>query len=670
MKSINIKNIAILASVAVLTGCGENAWNDKLDGFEVPPVYSKTETIKYTLTAADYSTLATLKANTALATTDEEKAALAAIGKNHCFDSEEQARKYLPAFFADKGFPYFTLNDGSSIKVTYAVGTEAPAEVVAIDNTTKEYKVTEEDYINAWESDEDYISAFAPMNPASSKLPGILKAAYPDAVAGDYVVANYNEATSNPIFGSVSGGETPINYEQPFTESIGEFVTYDQVLPEGLTYVWSWGGEKYGMKASGFANKTNYDAVAWLISPEFTLSGKEASFSFEEACNYFTDMETAKKEASVWIRANKGEWKQISGYGFPEKNSWDFIPSGDIDLSSYCGSTIQIGFRYESTAAKAGTWEVKNFVLTADNGKVGSNPGFAKASAKRAPVGTVETVGKNAIYRFDGSKWAVPANTLVLQPADYAAMGQKYGNLSGTLPETLLPIYLKQTLPYAQDEDIQFVAYKYYNGSTTSYSANKFEYLEGEWTIPANENLVTDQFNRIKGTWTFDPSVTMTLPAGKSQPLSTQYYQACVDWVYENIDKPLGATSITSGIGYVTSYGNNEYYSGTSAYQGNVDIRASAAINQYPEGYAGMSDDEIVETMKYRFCYQVFPAALSKIHADAAPIAGMEIFYTFNFSAYTGSTTEYQVVYKVVGPAKFEFVSCNWWETGVSALAD
>lgn len=682
MKFINIKSLALLASAVALTGCGENAWNNNLDGFEVPPVYSDTETINYTLTAADYSTLSTLPANTALAATQEEKTALKAIGTNHCFTSEDEARKYLPAFFAYKGFPYFTLNDGSSIKVTYAVGAEAPKEVVAINNTTKEYRVSEEDYIGVWGSDEDYISAFAPMNPASANLPALLKAAYPDAQAGDYVVANYNEANTNPIFGSVNGGETP---EFELTDVIGKAASGDELSVKGIVT---------GISTRGFVITDNSGSICYdsgsntfaddlitigaQVEASGTVStynrclqiGKDQSYTVVGTGNYTYPAPVIYDGAKVTAACDAtgdllAQYVQLEGTLSISGNYYNIAIEGTEKQGSvyyapsYIKEQLTDGETYTFTGyfvAVTGKGQYFNILLTGVKGKT---------TTFRAPVGVVETVGKNAIYCFDGSKWSVPASTLVLQPADYVAMQQKYGNLSGTLPQTLLPIYLKQTLPYAQEEDAEIVAYKYYNGSTTSYEASKFEFANGEWAMAANENLVTDRFNRINGKWAFDPSVTLTLPAGRSQPLSTLYFQACVDWVYENIDKPLGATSITSGVGYVTSYGNNEYYSGASAYQGNVDIRASAALTQYPEGYANMSDDEIVETMKSRFCYKTFPAALAKIHSDAVPIEGMEVLYTINFTAYTGSATEYQVVYKVVGPAQFEFVSCNWWADGV-----
>ena len=64
--------------------------------------------------------------------------------------------------------------------------------------------------------------------------------------------------------------------------------------------------------------------------------------------------------------------------------------------------------------------------------------------------------------------------------------------------------------------------------------------------------------------------------------------------------------------------------------------------------------------MKDRFAKEVLPGALATLHPEAAPIDGLDVLYTINFAVYTGSTSEYTVVYKVVGKGQFEFVSCTW----------
>ena len=79
--------------------------------------------------------------------------------------------------------------------------------------------------------------------------------------------------------------------------------------------------------------------------------------------NFFADMNKAKEEATVWIKAAGGDWTQLSGVGYPEKLSWDFVESGKVDLANFVGKKIQIAFKYISTAAKAGTWEVDEFLI-------------------------------------------------------------------------------------------------------------------------------------------------------------------------------------------------------------------------------------------------------------------------------------------------------------------
>lgn len=661
MKKIYLKSVAFLACAAVMTGCGENSWNDHLDGFEEPPVYPDTEAIKYELTAADYNTIAGLSANKALATTDEEKAALSAIGTNRCFTSEEQARKYLPAFFANSGFPYFTLNDGSSINVTYVVSQAVLPEVTAINKGVAEVKVDEADYIEAWGSDEDYIKAFAPITPASASLPSILKAKLADATEGDYAVISYAEADANPVFGG-SSSVPQVYIEQSFAEGYDGFTIDNVLLPEGSSYVWSHDANYSCMKASGYVNKQNLDSESWLVSSEVTLSeNANAILTFDQAVQYFASVDAAKDEASVNVREKGGNWVKLDIPNYPEKLSWSFVASGDIDLSAYNGKTIQIGFCYKSTTAKAGTWEVNNVKL--------ADGGATRSLQTRAPLAEVASVNKVAFYQYKDGAWSVPSATAILQPADYTAMGQKYGNLSNNLPAELIPAYLNANYPYAAEDDSKVVVYKYYDSNkVTSFKAMDFVFADGKWGVNSYKETVTEQYNKLKGTWAFDPSVVLTLPAGKGIAISSTYYQACVDWVYENIDIPLGSTSIKSGIGYVTTYGNNEYYSGTSAYQNNVDLRASAARGQYAKGYEGMTDEQVVETMKTRFVKEVMPGALSKLYPDTKPIDGLEVLFTINFSAYSGSSTDaYTAVWKVVGPAKFEFVSCTWWESGKPA---
>ena len=293
------------------------------------------------------------------------------------------------------------------------------------------------------------------------------------------------------------------------------------------------------------------------------------------------------------------------------------------------------------------------------------------AAASLKAFAAPATEKRYALYRWDGSKFTA-AEAAVLQPADYKAMGQDYGNL--TTPDAYLPAYLKTTFPYAQADDVKNVVYRLFADSQTVWAAEQYLFDGAAWVKNANVEVVTDQFVRQSGKWVYNPSVVITLTPGKGQPLSALYFQAVTDWVLENVDKPMGAEK--GGTYFVTSYGNNEYYTGCSAYQGNVDMRPGSARSQYGgesyqgqelveagvafagDGYTDMNDGAVVELMTKRLQY-VMGKVLTQLHADAKPVEGIDVTYTINLGVYEGfnlSSCTHQLIYKVVGPAEFEFV--------------
>ena len=180
----------------------------------------------------------------------------------------------------------------------------------------------------------------------------------------------------DPVFGSETepggGDENPpsggdetadtvtIPYEEAFTTGIGKFMT--DGVKAGTTDVAVWTqDDTYGMKATAYIEKVNYAVESWLTSPLIDLgSASSPALSFEHATNFFADVATAAKEATVWIKAEGGEWTQLT-VTYPTSLSWNYVSSGEVDLGAYKGKKVQIGFKYTSTADKAGTWEVKNF---------------------------------------------------------------------------------------------------------------------------------------------------------------------------------------------------------------------------------------------------------------------------------------------------------------------
>ncbi len=674
---------------ALFSSCDENAWNDKLDGFEEPPSYSKVETVSYTLTEADYKSIASNSTNKSLAEAAGEADALAAIGTNCSFATPEEARKYIPALLTDSSFPYFSMNNESSVKVTYNLASNQPEEVLTINNGVRTYTVSNADYQQAWGSEEDYIGGFAPALPAASNLPSILKSAIPDATAGEYVVVNYKEASTNPVFGNVGGSETP-SWE--ISSVLGSVSLDDVVEINGIvTAIDSRGfiltdatGSILCYQASGFDTNSvsigsqitlngtigsyNKGYQIAITSDSYTVEGEDENYSYPTPVTVTgPDMDNAITRTDDAL----AQYVTFRGKASVSGNYYNFTLDG---ASSSQGSGYMVPNNIRELISDGETYTICGYFITISGGKyynvvITSVDGKTSKSIKhRAPAAEVPTESKTGIYYYNGSNWSVPNNTVVLQPADYAAMGRN-ADLSGTLPQELLPKYLGNKFPYAAEDEVKIVVYNYYANSESSYKAMEFiANAEGAWV--QNTGATVDQFTKQHGNWAYNPSVVVTLPYARNTEPSYSYYMACVDWVFNNISKPMGATVIDKTTPFIDYRGNAEFWSGASAYYGNVDVRAVTAKNNAPEGYEGydgLTDDEITALVKKRFCTETMKNALSALHPDAAPVDGMEVTYTINFTAYDGAAHEETLVYVVTGQGEFSYKSCTWYADGEDA---
>ena len=156
-------------------------------------------------------------------------------------------------------------------------------------------------------------------------------------------------------------------FAESFTSGKGDFVIENVTVPASMPDIWKH-DSKYGyMIATAYDSsaKTNNASESWLISPVIDLVGQDKAYlSFEQALNFFASIDAAKTEATVSIREEGAtKWTALTVPSWPTAMSWTFAPSGDIDISAYAGKKVQIGFRYTSTASKAGTWELKNVAI-------------------------------------------------------------------------------------------------------------------------------------------------------------------------------------------------------------------------------------------------------------------------------------------------------------------
>lgn len=158
------------------------------------------------------------------------------------------------------------------------------------------------------------------------------------------------------------GSDAPDNalYFESLEDGIGNFTIENVKVPDSMTAVWEYTSQYKCMKATAYDGADN-ESESWLISPEIDLSGAtDCYFTFEHAGRYFGDI---TQEATVWISKNGGEWNQLLIDPNEYPTSWTFVLAGEWDLSAYIGSKVKFGFKYSSTANKAGTWEVRNVAV-------------------------------------------------------------------------------------------------------------------------------------------------------------------------------------------------------------------------------------------------------------------------------------------------------------------
>lgn len=192
--------------------------------------------------------------------------------------------------------------------------------------------------------------------------------------------------------------EETIIYQETFQSSLGEFEAYSSVGDEN----WEFNSNGYAIM-SGYVGGQNKANVAWLVSPEIDLMNIEkANVSFDHVPRYFANVAA---EATVWVttdvdaeNADQATWTQLITPPFKDPGAWTFNNSGEISLNDYAGQIIRIGFKYISTVSKAGTWEIKNFLV---------KRGDAKVIENTYGLGTVESPFsvKGAIANQGGEKW-------------------------------------------------------------------------------------------------------------------------------------------------------------------------------------------------------------------------------------------------------------------------
>lgn len=691
-KKTIIRLFSVVAVALMGVGCQADYFNDTyLPGYDNNDAITNVRENAITLTEDDYSAIAKNSANKALAEAEGEAAveALAAIGKNKYFATPDEAALYIPAY-VDALYP--TLDDGSLTFVTYTTALDIP-EDVRLMNTVTEYTLTEDDYKAIWESDEDYAMAVTPAT--EKKLAGVLKA-NEDIFPGEYMVVTYNYSSEEP-----SMGEEPETPETGYTSVLGTAKLNDTVTVRGYVSAVSAQGP---IITDNGGSVLLYKGADLAIGDEVTVEGSITAYNkgFQIAAASAVVEKTgtttvtypepvvldgAAMDALIESRTEDGFAQFVKFTGTPSVGNYiNIIMEGaETAQGSIYGATDDVKAMF--TDGQEAT--IYGYFVSISSGKfinvivvsVDEAPAIgggqtnnytsvlgAAAPAAKAMALKVKSEKRYAYFKYNGTSFE--ATTIIaVQPSDYTEMGQTYGNFTNPKQDNYLPQFLAKSYPYAQMGDVAYVGYRCYANSLTSWKVDEYTF-GGTWTKTIYFAEKTDQFRKAEGAWQIDRTLELDFTSTSSAETKA-FYQYCCNWVYDFKDVPLGApardnagviisTDIVTingekpaGNYWVSNYGNNEFYTGASAYYGNMDWRPSAVKGGFAAaGMGDLTDDEILAKLKEHTA-EVFAEVLSYVYPEMTPEEYKKV--VIKVYAY-GPAANYSFTFDVVDEGKFAYV--------------
>ena len=620
-------------------GCDANYFNEhNLPGYENSGEITDVRELALTLTNDDYAAIAKNADNKAIAEAQGEEAvaALAAISKNKYFANADQVAAYMPAFLGQK---YPVYDNGSTALVSYTMALDIPADVVAM-NAPAEYTLSEDDYKTIWGSNVDYATAVTP------KTIGKLKSVIPvaeGAVDGDYIVVTYNYSTDEPQ----KEEEKPSNPEpiNKYTKVLGTAVLDDNVEVKGyISAVSAQGPILTDDGGSVLLYKTTGVELGDEVTVTGTISAYNKGFQISAAVVEKTGSTTVKYPTPMELTGAKMDelltTRTANEYAYYAKMTGTVAFSGTYYNFSVPGAETAMGSVYGATdevkAALADGMEctLYGYFCSISGGKyinlIVTSIEPKSSSAPKRVLG-VKSEKQYAYFKLQGGQY-VDCNVVAVQPADYTAMNQGYGSFTNPTQDNYLPSFLGEKYPYAQNDDKMYVGYRCYSGGATSWKVDEYVFA-GTWSKTIYFTEKTDQFRKAEGVWNIDRTLELDFTTTASADTKA-FYQYCVNWVYDNKDVPMGAPerdnageiisteivlidgSKPSGKYWVSNYGNNEFYTGASAYYGNMDWRPSAVKGGFAAaGMGDLSDDEILAKLK-EHSTEVFAAVLGYMYPE------------------------------------------------------
>lgn len=316
------------------------------------------------------------------------------------------------------------------------------------------------------------------------------------------VKLNFYEKGNSYSFGAYPGEKFGVFFnEDCLNGSDGGFKVQNVTLSEGLSSVWKV-EPVYGWKASAHVGSSDFASESWIVSSEINLEkANNPVFACDMALNFLkgnnrADFINVKISEDYVNDVKAATWVDLTVPTWPAGNNWNYVNSGNIDLSAYAGKKVHIAFAYTSTATCAPVFELKNLKITGESSgyyadvKIFKEMPASEADAPSAVLtrlaNTRAAVAANAsaLFRYSNKEWKQyenkDAKIVVVEPAVYGSIGSSAINE----PDYVLPLYLANKYPYASDAQRVAVVYK----------AKKDAYAVAEYTLQAATWIPTPEF--------------------------------------------------------------------------------------------------------------------------------------------------------------------------------
>ena len=115
----------------------------------------------------------------------------------------------------------------------------------------------------------------------------------------------------------------------------------------------------------------NYACESWMVSPTVDLTSTSSPFlSFDNVVQYEPgprlELFISSDFDGVSNPSQQGTWIDLTNY-VPnwdvDSGDWDFVSSGNIDLTQFISPTTTIAFKYTGTDSNGATWEIDNILI-------------------------------------------------------------------------------------------------------------------------------------------------------------------------------------------------------------------------------------------------------------------------------------------------------------------